>query len=126
MRGSHCPFCSSDALRAMRAPLEALELDADMHDLRVLEVVQAVYRGDMKVSDELLADLERLSRGVGLHERLGIEATADAEAIGQAAALGAGRWAAYTQDSRKRPQHRRMARDVKQAYELLYQQTGGA
>lgn len=113
---------NAEALRAMRGPLERLELDGDMHDLRVLEVVQAVYRGDMKVSDDLLADLERLSRGVEVRERLGLPSTATGSELAEAAAQGAGRWAAYNQDSRKRPQHRRMARDIKQAYELLYQQ----
>ncbi len=116
---------NSAALRALRAPLERIELDADMHDLRVLDVLHTVYRGDMKVSDELLADLERLALAVDLAGRLGLPEGTNGPELAQAAAIGAGRWAAYTQDSRKKPQHRRMARDIKQAFELLYQQSTG-
>ena len=123
-------FLDSDAdnaaaLRSLRAPLERLELDADMHDLRVLDVLQTVYRGDMKVSDDLLTDLERLSLEVGLAGRLGLPPETTGPELAQAAAMGAGRWAAYTQDSRKKPQPRRMARDIKQAFELLYQASVG-
>jgi hypothetical protein len=114
------------ALAAMRSPLEQLELDADMHDLRVLEVLHTAYRGEMKLTDELLADLERLALHNGLAERLGLAPGATLTELTQAAALGAGRWATYNQDSRRKPQHRRMARDVKQAFELLYQQAAAA
>ena len=116
---------NAGALAAMRSPLEQLELEPDMHDLRILEVLHASYRGDLVLPDELLGDLERLALKAGIAERLGLEPGAPLEQLQQAAAMGAGRWAAFTQDSRRKPAHRRMARDVKAAYELLYARSAG-
>ena len=108
------------ALRALRAPLERIELDPQMHRLRVLDVMQAVSAGECRLPDELMTDLELLCASDDPLRQLGVLHIADAR---EAAVSGAGRWARFGQDPRRAPIEARPARIVKQAYELLLAET---
>jgi hypothetical protein len=107
-------------LRSLRTPLERIELDPQMHRLRVIDVMQAVSTGELRLPDDLMADLELLSASDDPLRQLGVHHTTDARA---AAVSGAGRWARFGQDPRRSPIESRFARIVKQAYELLLAQT---
>ncbi|HAN37109.1 MAG TPA: hypothetical protein DCQ52_17305, partial [Acidimicrobiaceae bacterium] len=49
------------ALRALRSPLEKIELDPALHGLRLLEVAQAVAAGTLALPESLLADVLALT-----------------------------------------------------------------
>ncbi|KAA0233225.1 MAG: Isoniazid-induced protein IniC [Acidimicrobiales bacterium] len=108
---------NSRVLRSLRSPLEHLELDPEMHALRVTEVMHAAGRGELVLPADLMADLERLTSRSDPLGRLGATNRADA---GQAATTGAARWSSWGQDPRRSPHEARWARDVKTAFELLW------
>lgn len=103
-------------LRSLRTPLEQLSLDAEVHDLHVLEAMQAAATGRLVLPDELLDDLKRLATGEDPYSRLG----ADASGAASAALERATAWGRWGQDPRRSPQEARHARLVKEAYELLW------
>ncbi|MFN8104830.1 MAG: dynamin family protein [Acidimicrobiia bacterium] len=103
-------------LRSLRTPLEHLALDADVHDLHVLEAMQAAATGALALPDDLLDDLDRLVAGEDPCTRLGTDtAGAPAEALARATA-----WGSWGGDPRRSPLEARHARRVKEAYELLW------
>lgn len=110
-------------LRSLRAPLEKIELDPEMHHLRVLEVMQAAGGGAIRLPDELLADLRPLCTGADPTARLGVATVDDAPAAALAAAT---RWGAWAQDPRRSPDEARLGRIAKEAYEVLYAQVSDA
>ena len=114
---------SAEVLAHLRTPLERIELDPDLHQLRVIEVMESVAAGFASFDDVLMADLERLCEGTSPLSRLGVQQLADAPA---AAIAGAGRWAALSQDRRRPPHQQRLARIVKEAFETLWAQTSAA
>lgn len=103
-------------LRSLRTPLEQLSLDADVHDLHVLEAMQAAATGGLALPDDLLDDLERLVTGEDPYSRLGVDASGAASAALERASA----WGRWGQDPRRSPAEARHARMVKEAYELLW------
>lgn len=104
------------ALRALRSPLEKLELDPAFVQLRLLEVANAVSRGELKLPDELMADVVALAEAGDA--RAVVSAVAgDAKA---GAAAGAARWSGWGNDPRRSPGEARMARVVKDAFEAVW------
>lgn len=93
-------------LRALRDPLERVELDGTMHDLRVLQVATALASGDVRLPDELLDDV--LAQSDRDH----------ASADRHEAELAARRWAVWGADPRRSPDEARLARVMKTAHEL--------
>lgn len=101
------------ALRAMRSPLERIELDPSMHRLRLLEVAHAVSAGELTLPESLLDDVLTLtSSGEPLS---GVAAAAGTGR--EVAAAGASRWATWGNDPRRSPLEARLARIVKDAFE---------
>ncbi|MCB0980635.1 MAG: dynamin family protein [Acidimicrobiaceae bacterium] len=104
------------ALRALRSPLEKLEFDPAFVRLRLLEVAQAVSRGDLRLPDELMGDVLALADAGDPRSVVGSSAFAGRDA----AAAGAARWSAWGNDSRRSPNESRMARMVKEAFESMW------
>lgn len=103
-------------LRSLRTPLERLSLDAEVHDLHVLEAAQATATGGLVLPDELVDDLGLLATGEDPYARLGADpSTASAKALERASA-----WGRWGQDPRRSPTEARHARMVKEAYERLW------
>lgn len=110
-------------LRELQAPLDLLEIDPSLHHLRVVQVLQDVSTGDLRIPAGMVGDLERLATGTDPFSRLG---ESDPEAAKQAAVVGASRWGKFANDPRRRPPDARRARAVKEAYELLWAELTGA
>ncbi len=103
------------ALRALRAPLERIELDPTMHRLRLLAVAHAVASGELRLGEQLLDDIRVLTAPADPG------AAVSAEVAGaEAARDGAMRWAAWGNDPRRSPTEARHARTVKEAFELAW------
>ncbi len=101
------------ALRALRSPLERLELDPAMHRLRLLTVAEAVSAGQLALPPDLLDDLVRLAEVD--------DPSADAAArSSDVARAGAARWATWGNDARRSPDEARHARVVKEAFEVMF------
>jgi hypothetical protein len=110
-------------LRSLRSPLERIELDPEMHQLRVLEVMQATASGELALPDDLMHDLEALCAGTDPTARVGVSSGNDAA---PAALDKATHWGAWANDPRRSPNAARLGRIVKQAYEVLYTQVAEA
>lgn len=100
---------NATVLRDLRGPLERLELDGSMHQLRVLQVATSVASGGVHLPPALLDDV--LAFGT---DTAATPARADA-------AAGAARWAAWGQDPRRSPDETRCARVMQTAYELRWE-----
>jgi hypothetical protein len=97
------------ALRALRSPLEKIELDPSMQRLRLLEVAHAVSAGELTLPEALLDDV------------LALSTPDDPRSVGRdAAAAGASRWATWGNDARRSPAESRLARVVKDAFEAVW------
>ncbi|HRA84112.1 MAG TPA: dynamin family protein [Ilumatobacteraceae bacterium] len=104
------------ALRALRSPLEKIELDPALHGLRLLEVAQAVAAGTLALPESLLADVLALTAAPDPRSVVGVVAGRSSEA----AAAGAKRWAAWENDPRRSPVESRLARVMKEGYEMMW------
>ncbi len=104
------------ALRALRSPLEKLELDPAFSALRLLEVAHAVGQGELRLPDELLGDVVALT---AVEDSRSVVAASSASGR-DAAAAGATRWASWGNDPRRSPAEARMARIVKEAFEATW------
>jgi hypothetical protein len=113
-------------LRALQNPLEQLELDRDLHDLRIVDVARRVYNGDFALPGDLLADVEGLLMASTPASRMGLSATASVSDIARAAVDRATRWGAFANDNRRSPAESRMARSVKESYEHIWDQITAA
>lgn len=125
-RISYTPVSDPDdavALRALRAPLDRIELDPTLHQLRVVQALHDAATGEFRLPGPLLEDLERLATGTDPLSRLGV---ATLEELGSAALDGAARWGKFANDPRRRPLDARRAREVKEAYEIVWAQHGRA
>jgi hypothetical protein len=107
---------NAKALRALRAPLEQIELDPSFHQLRVLEVARAVAAGELVLPPVLAADVDSLTRTADPASALG----AIASEAGTVSAAGASRWLTWMNDPRRSPDEVRYGRAVKEAFELLW------
>lgn len=110
------------ALRALRSPLEKIELDPALLQLRLLEVAHALSSGDLVLPEELMGDVLTLTATPDARSTVGAVAGRSREV----AAGGAARWSAWGNDARRSPQEGRMARIVKEAYEAMWQEFEGA
>ncbi|MFN8021081.1 MAG: dynamin family protein [Acidimicrobiales bacterium] len=100
---------NAPALRALRGPLERIELDGSMHQLRVLQLASAVASGDLQLPAELFDDVVAIGGD-------------DHSPISRAdAAARAARWATWGADPRRSPEQARGARVMKTAYELRWE-----
>lgn len=107
----------AQALRALRSPLDRIELDPTLHHLRVVQVLHDVSNGDLVLPEPLMRDLELLASGADPLSRLDVGTVADVPA---AAMTAAARWGRWGNDARRRPADARRARSVKEAYEVLW------
>jgi hypothetical protein len=87
-----------------------------MHRLRLLEVAHAVSTGELRLPPPLLDDVLSLSADLDG----GPPVTTDREV----AAAGASRWAMWGNDARRAPDEARLARIVKEAYEVRWAELG--
>jgi len=110
------------ALRALRSPLEKIELDPALLQLRMLEVAHAVSSGELVLPEELMGDVLTLTGTADARSVVGAVASRSRDV----AAGGASRWSAWGNDARRSPQDSRMARIVKEAYEAMWQEFEGA
>ena len=104
------------ALRALRSPLEKIELDPSLNQLRLLEVAHAVSSGELQLPPALLADVLGLTGSPDARSSVGAIASRSREV----ASAGAARWSAWGNDARRSPTEARLARIVKEAYELMW------
>ena len=105
------------ALGALRDPLERVELDSELHRLRLLDCLSQVYRGDLRLPQELADALQRFALGTTPEERLGLEAGANG-VIDRAMTVSS-QWVSASNDARRSPAERSAARAVRTALELL-------
>lgn len=105
------------ALRALRSPLDRLELDPSLHHLRVVDVLADASGGGLALPDSLMIDVDRLVSGSDPWAQLGVNNRSDAISAAQA---GAARWGRWGNDPRRHPFDARRARVIKTAYELLW------
>lgn len=104
------------ALRALRSPLEKIELDPGLLQLRLLEVAHAVSSGDLVLPAAMMSDVLTLTGSSDPRSSVGAVANRSREA----AADGAARWSGWGNDPRRSPTESRMARVVKEAYEAMW------
>ena len=109
------------ALRALRSPIEKIELDPALQQLRLLEVAQAVSSGDLVLPDALLADVLALTGSHDPRSAVGAVAARSRDT----AAAGASRWSSWGNDPRRNPNEARLARVVKEAFEVMWTEFEG-
>jgi hypothetical protein len=109
------------ALRALRSPLEKLELDPSLHVLRLMEVAQAVASSALVLPDVLLADVLSLTEAPDPRSAVGARAARSRDA----ASAGATRWSAWENDPRRSPLESRLARVMREAYEMMWSEFDG-
>ena len=107
-------------LRNLRSPLDRFEMDPGLHRLRVAEVLQDASTGTFRLPADLMADLERVAAGTDPAGRTGVASLAE---VPDAALLAAARWGRIANDPRRRPADVRRARVVKEAYEMIWDET---
>lgn len=110
---------SALVLGGLRDPLERVELDSEMHRLRLLDCLAQLYRGELRFPQRLGEELERLALRGDPAARLGLDATAGADASVAAAVAAASTWVTTSNDPRRSPAERSAARAVRTALELL-------
>lgn len=109
---------------AMAGPLERIELDPALHDLRILDALRAVEEGSARVPEELVESLKTLALEETPARQLGLDDTADPGEVAAAASRAVAAWARYSNDVRRTPAERRLGEDVREWYELVWDQTG--
>jgi hypothetical protein len=121
-RIAQAPTESNNAryLRQLRDPLERLELDPAMGDLRAIDALRWVCSDEMQLDEDLLADIRRLSLAPTPAARLGLTAGASPRAVRMAAAETAARWRSFAYDNRRTPFEGRVARDVAESFESYF------
>lgn len=116
----------ADVVAAMLGPLERIELDPALHDLHILDALRRVEEGAIRLPDDLLDALRRLALETSPALQLGLAAGAEGNEVARAASQAATRWARYANDSRRTPDERRLAEDVRECYELVWDQAAPA
>ncbi|HET8930131.1 MAG TPA: dynamin family protein [Acidimicrobiales bacterium] len=106
------------ALHRLRSPLDRIEFDPTLHDLRVADALQEATTGEFRLPDVLMADLERLASNTDPMRRVG---AADRTEVSAGALAAASRWGSWSNDPRRRPADAQRARAVKTAYEMIWQ-----
>ncbi len=109
---------------AMAGPLERVELDPELHDLRILDALRLVEEGGARVPDDLREALKMLALEELPARQLGLDESADPGEIAAAASRAVAAWARYSNDSRRTPDERRLGEDVREWYELVWDRTG--
>ncbi|HMJ75904.1 MAG TPA: dynamin family protein, partial [Iamia sp.] len=109
---------------AMAGPLERVELDPELHDLRILDALRSVEEGAARVPDELRESLKMLALEETPARQLGLDESADPGEMAAAASRAVAAWARYSNDSRRTPDERRLGEDVREWYELVWDRTG--
>lgn len=112
-----------EQLRSVQNALERIELAPELHDLRLFEVLRKVDEGEVKLPPELAEDLRRLTLESAPAARVGLESSATAAEVGDAAKECAKQWARWGNDPRRGPREERFADDVRSTYEMLWQQS---
>jgi hypothetical protein len=118
-RYSADPSCR-EVLARLRNDLEALELDPSLLDLKILDIARRVSAGGLALPQELMDDLFTLVGGASEPARLGRPRETSVPELLSAAAAAAGRWRQFANDPLTSPAERRMADDVRAAYEALH------
>ena len=113
---------AADVVAAMAGPLERIELDPALHDLRILEALRRVEEGSARVPEGLMEALRRLALEDTPARQLGLDDSADPGEVAAAASRAVTAWARYGNDSRRSPDERRLAEDVREWYELVWDQ----
>lgn len=114
----------AEAIAAMARPLERIELDPALHDLRILDALRSVEEGAVRLPPDLLDALRRLALEETPVKQLGLDRAADPGEIAAAASRAVAAWARYANDTRRSPDERRLAEDVREWHELVWDQTG--
>jgi hypothetical protein len=87
-----------------------------MQQLRLLEVARAVAAGELTLPGELLDDVLALTAPDDPRSTVGATLGRSREV----AAAGASRWGDWGNDPRRSPDESRLARIVKEAYEVMW------
>jgi hypothetical protein len=122
VHGENLPDDERQYLWSLRGPLERIELDPAFHDLRVFDALRRCDEGSARLPGELAADLRRLALESSPPRRMGLPDNVGPTAVASAAAERVRAWTAYGNDPRRSPDERRLADDVREAYELIWEQ----
>jgi hypothetical protein len=125
VHGDNLPDDERQYLWSLRGPLERIELDPGFHDLRVFDALRRADEGSVSLTPEMAADLRRLALELSPPRRMGLPDSADPAQVASASAERVRAWTAYGNDPRRSPDERRMADDIREAYELLWDQAQG-
>lgn len=120
VHGDHLDEEERQYLWSLRGPLERVELDPGFHDLRVFDALRRAEDGTVKLPDELADDLRRLALESTPAARVGVADDATDETVAEAAAERVRAWTTYANDLRRSPDERRLADDIREAYELIW------
>jgi hypothetical protein len=125
-RLSYAEAAADDAsvLRGLRDPLERLELDSELHRLRLLEALALSFRGDLRLPAARREELQLLALAVTPAERLGAAPDYTDEQLVERALDASAEWVRLSNDARRSPAERSAARAVRTALELLVSDLG--
>lgn len=107
-----------EAPARLRARLEELRLDPQMHPLKELDAWQECRAGHVHLEPEMQADVDRLFDQGTLAARVGVD-EGDQEAVAQAAVEGMRRWRTFM-TTRATPVQASVARVAIRSYELVW------
>lgn len=105
---------------ALRATLEELQLDHDMHRLAEVAAFQLCMRQRVDLPDDLSSDLEALLIGTSPAGRVGAPPDSPADLVAARAAAAASRWKTFANDPRRSPAEQRVAAVFVRSYELAW------
>ncbi|MCC7076524.1 MAG: dynamin family protein [Acidimicrobiia bacterium] len=114
-----------DWLRWIRDEIERLELDPSLLDLRLLDIGRRASAGDLDLPPDLMDDLFRLVGGTAASARLGLPPDATPEVVQAEAVTAAARWREFANDPLRSPPERRIADEVRAAYEAIHADISG-
>ena len=119
LRASYAAPASDAAVAAtLRAGVEALLDDPDMHELDELRELHAYLVAGVELPDDLAADLGNLLHGDTPSQRCGLGEEASAQQVAAAAMAAAQRWRRY-ENNAIQPEHRAAARVFRRSFTLL-------
>ena len=114
------PATHADARADLLDELEEISIEAPMHRLAELRILQELGAGRIDLPDALVADLRRVTSSSDPAAAVGLGADAGPEDVRAAAAAGAHRWKSFGNDSRTSPNQRWAAEVAAKTYELLW------
>lgn len=109
-------------LAELRAELDDVRLDPEMHRLNEAWALREVASGDATLPADLYEDLHRVALAGSVEEKLGVSVPAPADGLQRAAADGAARWRGFVNGGRSTPAQARVGEVACRSYEALWEE----